>query len=122
MEVAERAFRTILFPAHAEACAAGALPSFDSLHRLQRTAAVGKAIVYAQYDGMVIDSSSWLDDPDVADVPRSGERVRAGQPICSVFATAPDSSACYRALVAQAARVYATVQRGTFVRAVTAAG
>ena len=46
----------------------------------------------------------------VRDVPRSGERFRPGQPICSVFATAAGSAACYRLLVSRAARVYAELE------------
>jgi predicted ATP-grasp superfamily ATP-dependent carboligase len=71
--------------------------------------------------GFVGDTATWLEDPDVRDVPRSGEILRVGQPVCSVFATAADSLACYRRLVSRAERIYAELQRHTIVHAVMAA-
>ena len=109
VEVAERAFGTTFFPFHVAACA-GALPPFDCAAALERTDAVGKAIVYARQPVSVGDTSRWLDDLSVRDVPQSGERFRAGHPICSVFANAADSEACYRLLVGRAARVYAELE------------
>jgi predicted ATP-grasp superfamily ATP-dependent carboligase len=113
VEVAERAFETTLFQAHADACRRGVLPAFDCQDRLSRTSSVGKAIVFARRSCHVADTDSWLDDPTVRDVPRSGECFRAGQPICSVIATAADSRACYRALVDRAERIYADLERAT---------
>jgi predicted ATP-grasp superfamily ATP-dependent carboligase len=110
IEIAERAFAMPFFPAHVAACTSGALPSFDCATALERCDAVGKAIVYARRAVSVGDTSRWLEDPSVRDVPRSGERFRPGQPICSVFATAAGSAACYRLLVSRAARVYAELE------------
>ena len=121
IEVAERAFKTTFFSAHVDACTSGTLPSFDCEGRLKRTEAVGKAIVYARQTGSVGRYVAWLDDPSVRDVPHSGEVVRGGQPVCSVFATAADSLACYRLLVTRAERIYAELQRHTIVRAAMAA-
>jgi predicted ATP-grasp superfamily ATP-dependent carboligase len=121
VELAERAFGRSFFQAHVDACA-GVLPEFDLLSGLQRAGAVGKAIVYAREEGSIADSSHWLEDPDVRDVPRSGQRLQAGQPVCSVFASAADSRSCYRALVERAARIYSRLERGSRVRSGTAAG
>ena len=107
VEVAERACDATFFRAHADACDSGALPAFDCRDWLFRSAAVGKAIVYARRACRVGDTDSWLRDPALRDVPRSGESFRSGQPVCSVLATAADSQACYRALVDRAERVYA---------------
>jgi predicted ATP-grasp superfamily ATP-dependent carboligase len=107
VELAERAFGLSCFAAHAAACAGAALPSFDLAAALRQTQAVGKAIVYARRSARCGDTAAWLDDATVADVPRGGERFRAGQPVCTVFATAPDAAACYRALCERAGRVYA---------------
>jgi predicted ATP-grasp superfamily ATP-dependent carboligase len=109
VEVAERAFGTTFFPFHVAACG-GALPFFDCAAALERTEAVGKAIVYARQPLSVGDTSRWPDDLSVRDVPQSGERFRGGQPVCSVFANAADSDACYRLLVGRAARVYAELE------------
>jgi predicted ATP-grasp superfamily ATP-dependent carboligase len=106
MELSERAFATTLFQAHADACRSSTLPSFDLISGLRLSGAFGKAIVYARKDSLILDSAGWLDDPDVRDVPRSGQRFRPGQPVCSVFATAPDSDSCYRELVARAECIY----------------
>ncbi len=43
----------------------------------------------------------------IRDVPRPGGRVRAGRPICTVFAVGRDGEACRAALVTRAERVYA---------------
>ena len=111
IELAERAFSTAFFAAHAAACADSALPTFDLATSLSDRGAVGKAIVYARDSGSVGNTSRWLDDPDVRDVPRSGELVRAGQPVCTIFASAADSHACYRQLVDRAARIYTELRR-----------
>ena len=111
IEVAERAFGMAFFPAHVAACTGGVLPSFDCPAALERSKVVGKAIVYARHAVSVGDTSSWLEDSSVRDVPPSGEHFRPGQPVCSVFATAGDSVACYRLLVSRAARIYTELER-----------
>ena len=122
MELSERAFATTLFQAHVDACGSGTLPSFDLVSGLQLSCAFGKAIVYARKDSCVPDSASWLDDPDVRDVPHSGQRFRPGQPICSVFATAPDSESCYRELVGRADCIYHQLEQTASTRAIRMAG
>ena len=122
VELSERAFGLPCFSIHADACAQGRLPSFDCAAALAQFSAVGKAIVYARHDGDVGDTATWLADPDVRDVPRSGQHIRSGQPICSVFARAADSSSCYRLLVSRAASVYAHFRTEAGVPAVTGAG
>jgi predicted ATP-grasp superfamily ATP-dependent carboligase len=111
IEVAERAFGTAVFPFHVAACTRAALPAFDCREALMRSRAVGKAIVYARHAVSVGDTSNWLTDSSVRDIPHCGERFRAGQPVCSVFAAAADSAECYRLLVARAARIHAELQR-----------
>jgi predicted ATP-grasp superfamily ATP-dependent carboligase len=122
VELAERGFGLPCFSIHADACAQGRMPSFDCAAALARSAAFGKAIVYARHDGDVGDTARWLDDPDVRDVPRTGQYIRSGQPICSVFARAADSSSCYRLLVSGAASVYAHFRSAARVSAVSGVG
>ena len=62
--------------------------------------------MFAQQDVVVGDTSGWLQDPDVRDVPREGEHIAAGQPICTVFAVGSDDSTCHALLVERAERVY----------------
>jgi predicted ATP-grasp superfamily ATP-dependent carboligase len=110
MELVERAYGLSMFGIHAAACAARTLPEFDvaQARRLGRTA--GKAVVFARSDVRVGDTEPWLDDLSVRDVPRPGERIAAGHPVCTVLAHGRDSAACYRALVERAARIYAALE------------
>jgi predicted ATP-grasp superfamily ATP-dependent carboligase len=109
LELVERAIGRSMFEAHVEACVSRVLPadSFDS----SRVGTVGKAIVFARTTSIVNDNRSWLEDPDVRDVPRVGEVIRAGHPVCTVFARAETASACYRALVERADGVYEVLSR-----------
>jgi hypothetical protein len=106
MELVERAYGINVFAAHVRACA-GALPAFD-LTRARRRApgAVGKAILHARRVERPTDTERWLADPDVRDVPRPGERIGRGRPVCTVFASAPDAVACRAALEGRAAGRY----------------
>jgi len=110
MELVERAFGLSVFGAHAAACRDGVLPDFD-LGRARRVDAVGKAVVFARHDVTVGDTRAWLADADVRDVPHSGARIRAGRPVCTVFANARDETECHASLVRRAARVYAQLTR-----------
>ena len=96
MELVERAFGLSVFAAHAAACADRVLPRFDLASR--QSTVFGKAVVYAPHDVVVGDTRGWLADTSVRDIPRAGERIRAGQPVCTVFADAPDANACVAAL------------------------
>lgn len=110
MELAERAYGLSVFGAHARACAEGALPAFDLAEARRGARTVGKAIVFARHDVIVGDTSSWLADPDVRDVPHRGEQIARGQPVCTVFAEGRDGAECYASLVARAGRVYDTLR------------
>ena len=110
MELVERLFRVSVFGAHADACELGVLPQFDLAARMKNGHAIGKAIVFARRD-VVVGETEWLADPDIRDVPRPGEHFKAGQPVCSVFATAADADSCYRALVIKAGEVFAQIER-----------
>lgn len=118
MELAERAYGVSIFGAHARAYVAGELPDFD-LARVRRRAraARGKAIVFARHDVVCGRTREWLDDPTVRDVPHPGERIRAGHPVCTVFAEGTTARACYAALVERAARIYETLDSWASVAA-----
>jgi predicted ATP-grasp superfamily ATP-dependent carboligase len=105
MELAERLTGTAVFAAHARACVDGHVTP-----RPHAARAIGKAIVYARADCEAGDTHGWLADASVADIPRSGDTISAGQPVCTVFAEAADSAACHAALVQRAAAVYASVE------------
>ncbi|MGH7703459.1 MAG: ATP-grasp domain-containing protein [Gemmatimonadales bacterium] len=105
MELAERAYGLPIFALHMQSVA-GALPAIDHFALRRTPGAFGKAVVYARRTLVLGDTAHWLDDDRVRDVPHPGERIGAGQPICTVFASGPDSASCYAGLRAQAARIY----------------
>ena len=106
MELVERAHGISVFGAHAEACVDGTLPAFDMTRAQRRIEAVGKAIVFARRDVLVGDTRPWM-DAGIRDVPHPQERIEAGRPVCTVFASGRDAAACYAELVRRANGVYA---------------
>jgi uncharacterized protein len=106
MELVERATGLSLFESHRAACRGLRLPAEPSLARL----VTGKAIVFARRDVTVGEGLRWTADGDLADVPHPGERIRRGHPICTVFATGTDASACTQRLRAAADRVYRMIE------------
>jgi predicted ATP-grasp superfamily ATP-dependent carboligase len=111
LELVERAYGVCAFSAHVDACAHLTLPSFD-LRRARRGAtATGKAVVYARSDTTVGDTREWLAEPDhIRDIPHPGEQIPAGRPVCTVFATGRNATACRDALVNRAGRVYSQLE------------
>ena len=111
MELVERAYGVSVFGMHASACRDGALPDFDLARARRGAPATGKAVVFARRGVTVCDSSAWLADARangcMHDIPRPGAQIRAGHPICTVFATARASVECRVELVRRAARIYA---------------
>lgn len=114
IELAERARGISVFAAHAAACAFGALPEFDPSEPFGGKHVIGKAVVFATADTTVGDVRSWLGeriqlggDASIRDVPRPGVRIRAGRPICTVFAAGRNADACRAGLVRRAESVYA---------------
>jgi predicted ATP-grasp superfamily ATP-dependent carboligase len=112
IELVERAYGIGVFGMHAAACDEGTLPAVD-VSNLRRTArgAFGKAIVFAREDVITGDTHAWMfatgeTQPPIRDIPHPRSRIRAGRPVCTVFAEAPDAAACYSALVQRANRVY----------------
>jgi uncharacterized protein len=110
MELVERRYGLSMFGAHAAACVDGVLPAFE-LARVGRTRAViGKAIVFARKDAVAPDTRAWLGDETVRDVPKPGERLARGQPICTVFAEGESTEACMEALKRRANAIYAALE------------
>jgi uncharacterized protein len=94
MELVERQYGVSMFGAHAAACMEGELPAFEPSRMRQIGSVMGKAIVFAPADLVAGDTRSWLCDETVRDIPKPGEQVTKGQPICTVFAEGPGSSEC----------------------------
>jgi predicted ATP-grasp superfamily ATP-dependent carboligase len=110
LELVERVYGVSIFGAHADACTTGNLPSFDVSTSRRNPLVAGKAIVFARQEVLMGDTRAWLEDPDIRDIPRPGERIARGHPICTVLSEAPDTSACYDALVQRARCVYSRVE------------
>jgi uncharacterized protein len=111
VELVELAYGLPVFAAHVTACRGG-LPDFDLRAARGSGTAVGKAIVFARRDVVVGETRAWLgssttgERPPVRDVPRAGERISAGKPVCTVFAAGRDAAECYTGLTRRAAWVY----------------
>jgi len=103
MELVERACGANMFTAHADACERGVLPSPEIVSSFRQV--YGKAVVFARRDVIVRDAERWLADPTIRDVPHTGESIRAGRPVCTVFASAADEARCRVALEQRAAAV-----------------
>ena len=108
MELIERSRRRSAFEVHLAACD-GALPAPDADPQSQ---VFGKAVCYARRDLVVGDSTRWVVRDDLRDVPFPGERIRAGRPVCTVFAQGEDSVTCYARLVAAAAAMERELDAG----------
>jgi len=102
MELVERQYGVSMFGVHAAACADGVLPAFELARARQSRSVIGKAIVFASADLVAGDTRSWLGDETVRDIPKPGEQLTKGQPICTVFAEGPDSDACLSRLKGRA--------------------
>jgi predicted ATP-grasp superfamily ATP-dependent carboligase len=105
MELVERASGTSVFALHASACETGLVP-YPAVLKTPSAGFFGKAILFAAHTVVVGNSRAWLGDPDVRDVPRPGTVIRARQPICTVFASAENDSACHAALLRRAGEIY----------------
>lgn len=116
MELVERALGLSVFATHVAACRDGVLPEFDP-HATGRAGTAGKAVVFARSDVQVGETQGWVDLSRAArirDVPRPGQVIRRGRPVCTVFAEGTDPASCRRELVSAAAAVYA--EMATWVR------
>jgi predicted ATP-grasp superfamily ATP-dependent carboligase len=101
MELIERAHRISMFAVHARACQ-GTLPAPPPPARTVH----GKAVVFARTDGVVGNSRQWAARIWVADVPRPGEYIPRGRPICTVFASAGEPGTCRELLLRRARSIY----------------
>lgn len=110
MELIERAHGLSMFETHLRACT-GTLPTATPPNaRIE-----GKAIVFARRDVTLGDTRTWMDRDSLADIPHSGERIRRGHPICTVFAKGSSREICRTLLMRRAASVYrvaGTMRRG----------
>jgi uncharacterized protein len=94
MELAERRYGVSIARAHVDGCN-GKLIDFEPE---TRGPTIGKMIVYAPRRTVVGDTTAWLGDQSVRDVPRPGSVIEQGRPICTVFAEGLTVTECTAAL------------------------
>ncbi len=108
MELVERAHAVSIATVHASS-ARRRLPAGDQPVERPPRRVFGKAIVYARRAVTAGDTTAWLADETVRDIPMPGTRIARGRPICTVFAEARDPATCHARLVERAARIYASL-------------
>jgi hypothetical protein len=109
MELVERATGCSVWLAHVAGCTRLLETSLLPDPRAA-TIVEGKAVLYARRPVVLGDTTRWLADDDVRDVPGPGERIARGSPICTIFARGRTSALCYAALVQRARLRYAEVE------------
>jgi predicted ATP-grasp superfamily ATP-dependent carboligase len=95
-ELMEWAYDLRLFAAHVQAFR-GQLPSFDLEQAMSDAPAAGKAILFAAEDITLDDTRSWFEQ-DIRDIPFPGERIRRGNPVCTVLTMAETPELCEQKL------------------------
>jgi predicted ATP-grasp superfamily ATP-dependent carboligase len=110
MELAERGYGVSIFDAHVRACR-GELQAFDLAAARRAASVMGKAVLYARRTVTLDDTTRWLDDRDIRDIPHPYETIPKGRPICTIFGRAESAAACERALVDRAAALYEQIER-----------
>jgi uncharacterized protein len=109
MELVERATGQSVWLAHVAGCGGSIAPSTAPFgERPMR--AYGKAVLYARRPVVLGDTTRWLEDDDVRDIPAPGERIARASPICTIFASGRTSALCYAALVRRARVRFAEVE------------
>jgi predicted ATP-grasp superfamily ATP-dependent carboligase len=110
VEVLERMTGENLLALHAAACEDGSIPDRP---RPSPKTGIGKQIVYAgrsvvippEFDRLVAEWNPPNQSASISDVPRSGDRILAGQPIATVFASGTSSDGIRQKLHDHCARV-----------------
>jgi predicted ATP-grasp superfamily ATP-dependent carboligase len=111
MELAELAAGVNVFALHVEACS-GRLPAATDA---APEGFLGKGVVYATRSLVTPDTGRWL-ARGLRDVPRSGQQIGIGHPVCTVLARGDDRKACLGGLVSAASAVYADTETDTSAR------
>lgn len=96
MELYWRALGTDLFKLHLESCL-GKLAFADLPLAFPTDKYWGKAIVYAPENVKIGDTSFWF-DLGIRDIPRTGQRIGKGEPVCTVFSSSSSRLTCLQDL------------------------
>lgn len=101
MELVERSYGLPIFHLHAKAVLNGELPDFKLESVLKNGKCFGKSILFAEKDATVPDTGGWS-GKGIRDVPESGEKIRAGGPVCSILASRANREGTFAELVRRA--------------------
>ncbi|MGD2247510.1 MAG: ATP-grasp domain-containing protein [Candidatus Methanofastidiosia archaeon] len=93
LELVEKAFNVNMFLLH-ENAVNGKLQSIPGSKRVW-----GKAIVYAEQDITMPDTTEWLYYKWIKDVPHPFENIKKSDPMCTVLADGQDRDDCFEHLV-----------------------
>ncbi len=109
LELMETAYDLRLFDAHVQAFSGQRLPSFDLESALRAPSAgsgqaAAKAILFAEKDFTVGDTSFWFEH-GIRDIPYPGDHIKKGNPICTVLATAATPERCEEKLAQKVAEI-----------------
>jgi predicted ATP-grasp superfamily ATP-dependent carboligase len=101
MELIEKVYSLPVFDLHIRAVIQGALPEINltPVCKTDPPRFYGKAILYAEKEIMTPDTNRWLQSR-VGDIPRPGERIQSGKPVCTLFAEGSTREACFSRLAA----------------------
>lgn len=103
VEVLEETLGIPALALHARACRGLPLTLPPSARRARSGEWQGKAILFAKKE--VVPAEETL-PARARDLPREGERIRPGRPVCTIFARGRTAAACRRALVRAARAAY----------------
>jgi predicted ATP-grasp superfamily ATP-dependent carboligase len=103
MELIEKAYGLPIFDLHVQAIMQGRLPDFDLDHRMRQfeQRSYGKAILYAEKEGLAPDTQDWVQS-ELRDVPFPGESLAEGKPICTILAAGESQADCLARLIHRA--------------------
>ena len=105
MELIEKAYHLPIVEAHLNSLE-GYLPAFNLTIHLEK-GYWGKAILFAEKNLKVPPIQRDWFERGIRDIPREGEFIYKGEPVCTLFACGPTREACYRQLVEKAEKLKA---------------
>jgi predicted ATP-grasp superfamily ATP-dependent carboligase len=105
LEIVERSCGVNLFVLHEHAVAG----TLGELNPPKRT--WGKAIIYAEEDVTMPDTSEWLDYGWIKDIPHPLEHILKSEPICTVIADGADRDDCFEHLVEKTESVRSKIRK-----------
>jgi uncharacterized protein len=101
MELIERAYHLPVFHLHLESVTSGRLPQFDLESQVMNGMFFAKGVLFCEKDFVMPDA---IDDAafDLRDIPVPGEKLRKGNPVCTILTNRPTYAETLTDLGAQA--------------------